>query len=179
MKKIIINIFAYFKGILLQTTHFGKIGSKNRIFFGTSINLYSGSNYKFGSSIKIDKNSVISVLKDANLKIDNNVGIGPNNFIICHKKILIGEGTITGPSVYIYDHDHTFTKNEGVNAHKYNYGEVVIGKNCWIGANTVILKGTHIGNNCIIGAGSVLKGNYPSGSLIIQKRETEIHSLTK
>jgi len=47
-------------------------------------------------------------------------------------------------------------------------------RNCWIGANTVILRGTTIGDNSVIGAGCVLKGEYPAGAIIIQKRETTI-----
>ena len=54
----------------------------------------------------------------------------------------------------------------------YNTGKLKIGKNCWIGANTVILRGTVLGDNCVVGAGSVLKGHYESGSIILQKRET-------
>ena len=99
------------------------------------------------------------------------MAIGIANIIVCHKKISIGEGTILGPNVLIYDHDHVFSNNEGVNHRDYITGEVVIGKNCWIGAGTIILKDTHIGDNCVIGAGSVVKGDYESGSVIIQKRE--------
>lgn len=40
-------------------------------------------------------------------------------------------------------------------------GKVTIGDNCFIGMNTVILKGTTIGNNTIIGAGSVVTGGVP------------------
>ena len=32
----------------------------------------------------------------------------------------------------------------------------------------------HIGKNCIVGAGSVLKGAYPAGSMIVQKRQTTV-----
>ena len=46
-------------------------------------------------------------------------------------------------------------------------GKVVIGDNCFIGMDTIILKNTVIGNNCIIGAGSVLTGkDYPDNSVI-------------
>lgn len=46
-------------------------------------------------------------------------------------------------------------------------GKVTIGDNCFIGMNTVILKGTKIGDNVIIGAGSVVTGGeYPSNSVI-------------
>lgn len=37
-------------------------------------------------------------------------------------------------------------------------GKVKIGDNCFIGMNTVILKGTTIGNNTIIGSGSLVTG---------------------
>ena len=52
---------------------------------------------------------------------------------------------------------------------------VIIGNNVWIGANTVILRGTEIGDNCVIGAGCVIKGKYGANSVIVQKRtETTI-----
>lgn len=53
--------------------------------------------------------------------------------------------------------------------------KVRLGKNCWIGANTVILRGTTIGDNCVIGAGCIVTGDIPSNSVYIQKRSTEIN----
>ena len=45
-------------------------------------------------------------------------------------------------------------------------GKVTIGNNCFIGMNTVILKGTSIGDNVIVGAGSVVTGRYSSDCVI-------------
>lgn len=45
-------------------------------------------------------------------------------------------------------------------------GEVVIGNNCFIGMNAIILKNTTIGDNCIIGAGAVVTGNIPKNSVV-------------
>jgi len=42
------------------------------------------------------------------------------------------------------------------------YKEVIIGRNVWIGTNTIVLKGFHIGDNSIIGAGSVVNGHIPA-----------------
>ena len=39
---------------------------------------------------------------------------------------------------------------------------VHIGKNCWIGANAVVLPGITIGDNVVIGAGSVVTKDIPS-----------------
>jgi len=43
---------------------------------------------------------------------------------------------------------------------------ITIGNDVYIGVKTIILPGTSIGNRCIIGAGSVVKGNFPSNSVI-------------
>ena len=94
------------------------------------------------------------------------------NRIICRNQITIGEGTILGPNVLVYDHDHIFDKEHGVNRTEFITSTISIGRNCWIGAGSIILKGTVIGNNCVIGAGSVIKGIVPEGTLLIQKRQT-------
>lgn len=45
--------------------------------------------------------------------------------------------------------------------------DVTIGKDCFIGARTVILGGTKIGDHCIVGAGTVILGKtYPDYSII-------------
>lgn len=44
-------------------------------------------------------------------------------------------------------------------------GKIVIGNNCFIGYQAVILKNTTIGDNVIIGARAVVKGNIPSNTV--------------
>lgn len=46
---------------------------------------------------------------------------------------------------------------------KARKGEIYIGDNVFIGANTTVLYGVHIGNNVIIGAGSVVSKDLPDG----------------
>jgi len=43
--------------------------------------------------------------------------------------------------------------------------EIRIGRNVWIGANTIVLKGVTIGDNSIIGAGSVVVKDIPKNVL--------------
>ena len=50
-------------------------------------------------------------------------------------------------------------------------GDIIIGRNVWIGANTVILRGTTIGDNAVIAAGSVLKGDVAPNTVFLNKRE--------
>lgn len=129
-----------------------------------------GSKVHLGKMVRVHSGTKIKVRKNAVLSIGANAKINYNCIIACHDSIDIGEGTEFGPSVYLYDHDHDY--RGGLKKNKFKSAPIVIGKNCWIGANTVILSGTTIGDNCVVGAGSVLKGHYEAQSIILQKRVT-------
>lgn len=43
---------------------------------------------------------------------------------------------------------------------------VVIGEGCFLGANSIILKGTTLGKNVVVGAGSVVSGTFPDNVII-------------
>lgn len=130
-----------------------------------------GSMVTLGRKVRVHSGSKIKARRGAKLCIGDNTRINYNCIFICHNAITIGEGTEFGPSVYIYDHDHDY--KSGLKNGLFSDESVDIGKNCWIGANTVILKGTKLGDNCVVGAGTVLKGSYPDNMLIVQKRVTD------
>ena len=44
---------------------------------------------------------------------------------------------------------------------------ISIGKNCFIGCNSIILKGTTLGDGCVVGAGAVVSGQFPDNSIIV------------
>lgn len=43
---------------------------------------------------------------------------------------------------------------------------IKIGDGCFIGANSIILKGTTLGRNVVVGAGSVVHGEFPDNVII-------------
>lgn len=144
--------------------------------FSVNSEMSIGKNSKviLGKYVRCQSNVRIRARKNAILNIGDNTAFNTGCVITCRHNIDIGSGVIFGQNVLIYDHDHDFRAEGGIKAKKYKYGKVTIGDNCWIGANTVILRGTTIGNNCVVGAGSVINGNYPDNSVIVQKRETSI-----
>lgn len=174
MKEALKNIFAVFRGniVLGWNRVLRKCRYKNivRVFKGADITVNKGGEFIIGKGVAIGARSVCKVRKGAVLRMGAMSSLNSDCKIVCHEKIEIGENTIFGPNVLVYDHDHLYSAESGVKRKEYVSSEVIIGKNCWIGANTVILRGTHIGDNCLIGAGSIVKGDFPAGSKIIQKR---------
>lgn len=130
-----------------------------------------GSIVTIGKMVRVHSRTRIRAHRNSVLTIGEGVKINCDCFIICQERIEIGAGTEFGPSVYLYDHDHDY--RVGLKKEQYKSAPIIIGKDCWIGANTVILRGTQIGDNCVVGAGCVLSGQYENNSIIVQKRTTE------
>ena len=80
--------------------------------------------------------------------------------------IFIGDNTQITAGVIILAHDYSYSVLGNI------YGELprqqrdtIIGKNVFIGMNSIILMGSNIGDNVIIGAGSVVSGCIPSNTV--------------
>ena len=84
-----------------------------------------------------------------------------------HKLIRIGENCIFGENVKIYDHNHVFERMDvPISQQGFSVDEVIIGDNCWVGSNVVILKGVTIGNNVVIGANCLIYRDIPSNTIV-------------
>lgn len=143
----------------------------------TEISLDKGGKLTVGGSFRMRDGAKLRVRKGGTCVIGKNVSVNSNNMIACHESITVGDNVQFSPNVQIYDHDHDYRAEGGIGAMKYRTSPVVIGNDCWIGANTVILRGTELGDRCVVGAGCVLRGKYPAGSVIVQKRETTIKEI--
>lgn len=180
MKKIIsksINlILTNIKFLLIKFRHTNKFHYEFLNFVSPFVRLEidKGATLSIGKKVQIRRGSKIQIRSNAKLIIGKNVFMNFGCMVIGHEEIIIGDNVQFGPNVLIYDHDHDFRTKGGLRALKYKTSPVKIGENVWIGANSVILRGTVIGDNSIIGAGSVIKGNFPSNSVITQKRETNV-----
>ena len=78
-------------------------------------------------------------------------------------KIKIGKGTWIAPNVGLITANHD--RND---LSKHLPGmDIILGKNCWIGMNAVILPGVNLGDNTIVGAGAVVTKSFPEGHCTI------------
>lgn len=84
--------------------------------------------------------------------------------------ITIGRNTDIGSGCKIIDNDfHPLPysqRHPKEQLDKVNKRPIKIGEGCFIGANSIILKGTTLGNNVVVGAGSVVSGTFPDNVII-------------
>lgn len=169
-------IYSFVRLCVLKVFHKGRLKfyPVQRISPNVVLELNSGAFLELGKKVRIHSGSKIKVRNSAKCEIGNDVRMNYGCMVICRQEIHIGEGCEFGPNVLIYDHDHDFRCAGGLKAGKFKEEPVTIGKNVWIGANTIVLRGTKIGDNAVIGAGSIVKGQIPANAVLIQKRIEEV-----
>lgn len=77
--------------------------------------------------------------------------------------IYIGKGTQIAANVGLITANHDLYDLSKAAPGK----DIVLGKNCWIGMNSVILPGVTLGDHTIVGAGSVVTKSFPEGNCVI------------
>jgi len=93
----------------------------------------------------------------------NNFQTGGTYFQNMHGSIFLGKGSYIAPNVGIITANHN-----PLNLAEHLPAEnVVIGENCWIGMNSVILPGVILGERTIVAAGSIVKQSFPEGFCVI------------
>lgn len=112
--------------------------------------------------------SIIVARYGGKVSIGSGCGISGST-IYSMKGITIGDNVLIGGNCKIIDNDfHPLHASQRI-SQKVEYikkSPIVIGDGCFVGANSIILKGTILGKNCVVGAGSVVSGVYPDNVII-------------
>lgn len=96
------------------------------------------------------------------LRIGPHVYVNRNVMIDVSEELTIGGDTMIGPFAYLTDHDHGAKPGKRLGDQPLLGKPTHIGRNVWIGANAVILKGVTIGDDAIVGAGAVVTKDVPA-----------------
>ncbi|WP_143604247.1 bifunctional UDP-N-acetylglucosamine diphosphorylase/glucosamine-1-phosphate N-acetyltransferase GlmU [Streptobacillus ratti] len=149
---------------------------------GSNCTIYSGTRIEksiIGNNVTID-NSVVELSN-----IEDNVSIGPfahirpnsilkekskvGNFVEI-KKSTLHKGVKCGHLTYIGDSEVGENTNIGAGTITCNYDGIkkhktTIGKDCFIGSNSIIVSPVEIGENVLTAAGSVITKDIPDDSI--------------
>ncbi len=96
--------------------------------------------------------------------IDKSAIFGSEPWLIC-----IGNNVRISKGVKFITHDGgiwTLRKMGLVDAEQVFYDNIVVGENCNIGWDAIIMPGVKIGKNCIIGAGAIITKDMPDNSVV-------------
>lgn len=175
VKNIISIIYSMIKMTLIKLLHFKSFRFKliERFSPNTTIEIGKQSNLSLGNKVRAHTGTRIRVRDNAVILIGDDVAFNYNCLITAKEKIIIGNGCEIGPGVLFYDHDHDVI-GHSIKDKLYKTDPIVIGRNVWIGANSIILRGTEIGDNCVIAAGTIVKGKYGDNIIIRNKKEDVI-----
>lgn len=152
------------------------------IFNKNGAKLIIGDNVTIKSSLLSNlvglysRSIIVTRAYGAEIVIGDGVGISGAT-IYARKRIVIGDNTAIGGNCKILDNDfHPIDVEKRLTLlHDFKGGdsdlipsrEIIIGKNCFIGCNSIILKGTVLGDNCVVGAGAVVCGRYDNDCIIV------------
>lgn len=155
-----------------------KVFNKVKILF-TKIKykLIYGKRIVFGKNVRFRKRFSIVIEKSGKLIIGDNCFFNNDCSINCLNEIKIGSDSIFGEGVKIYDHNHVFNKSGLIKSQGFSTGKIVIGNNCWLGSNVVILKNTSIGDDCVIGAGVVFNERLERGMIVKKSSDYYIEKI--
>lgn len=124
--------------------------------------------FKFiGNNVNIEKGAWFG--KGHSIEIGDNSGIGYNAHIF--NNTIIGKNVMMGPNLYMLEKTHRFDRTDIPMILQGSYTEikrdqVVIGDDCWIGQDVMIIGSREIKKGTIIGARCVLTKSFPEFSII-------------
>ena len=149
-----------------------------RLFGHPICSRYPGSSISLGSHVTLDSSARANPLggsspcvlrtmtSTARLSLGDRVGLS-STLIVAGNSIEIGEDTILGAGSMVFDNDfHALgPRFSWLTEYSKNSKPVKIGRGCFIGARSLILKGVTLGDRVIIGAGSVVTKDVPAYSI--------------
>jgi acetyltransferase-like isoleucine patch superfamily enzyme len=167
------RVFYYFKGVLYYRRVFGSFGINSILFKPLLLSnprfRHIGKNVDIGQGVRMEA-LITSGKRIPEFRIGDNVNIEQNVHLVCHSRLIIGSDvSITGHCA-IVDVTHPYANvDDHIKIGSRILDEdsfVEIGNGSFLGFGTVVMPNVRIGKNCIIGAHSVVTKDVSDYSVI-------------
>lgn len=111
----------------------------------------------FGNNVGTNPGFSVIVHGGAVLKIGNDCSFGQNFNLICSKHIEISDNALVSWNVTFMDTDSHYFYNFRKNTYSVFSADIKVGKHCFIGFGSTILKGSVMTDYSLLSCGSVLQ----------------------
>jgi acetyltransferase-like isoleucine patch superfamily enzyme len=140
---IVVSCFKALPTIRLRAWYLRKLGAK----IGTNVRIHSID--FMNTEVGFD-----------HLIIGSNCYLGPGVLIDLAGEMRVMDGAVISARTILLSHDDPGASHNSPLSKYFppSKQSTVIGKNCWLGAGSIVLAGTEIGEQCVLAAGSVAKG---------------------
>lgn len=153
-------------GIKLLGVPIIRVSDTGNLLIGEDVVLCSSA---ARNSVGLIQRVTIRVVGGGHIIIGNRTGISGAT-IVARYRVEIGEDVLIGSGALIMDNDaHSLNADLRRNSGREGVASkpVFIGRDCFIGARAIILKGTRIGAGSVVAAGAVVSGVFPEGAMIV------------
>jgi acetyltransferase-like isoleucine patch superfamily enzyme len=173
----------------LYRTLFASVG--DGVVFGRNLTLRHPQKIRIGSRVIVDDNVVLDAkgrdnlgiiigdgvyigrntivyCKNGDIRLEDRVNLSSNCQVFSANHLTVGEGTVVGAFTYFLsggEYDYASAVPFCEQGGKPSKGDLLIGRNCWIGAHVVVVDAACIGEHCVIGAGAVVTKPVPAHSV--------------
>lgn len=131
---------------------------------GARLSVDEGATCRIGAGVYLSAGCIVEVLPGASLSLGDGVYMNEGCRVVAAASVEVGSGTIFGPDVKVYDHDHSFDA-DGVHA-ELVASPVSIGEGCWLGANSIVTRGVRVADRCLVSAGAVVTQNCAESAVL-------------
>ena len=152
---------------------------------GVELHIDARSSVEAGHRTYLRRDVVVDAREGACVRIGSFVFVNRGCSLVARYGISIGDETLLGEYVTLYDHNHHYDNpaTGSLRTQGFRGSPISIGRNVWIGSHVFIGAGVAIGDNTVIGAHTILTRTiltrtipanclvYGRTELVIQPRE--------
>lgn len=142
------------------------MGKGCKIHADASVDASRSAGVRFGDQVTLNRYAYVQG-GNGGVRLGNRVEI--NNFCIVNGTggVDIGDDTLIGPGVCIISYQHCFSPGSTIRSQPIEARPIHIGRDVWLGANSVILAGVTIGDGAIVAAGAVVTRSVSAGDVVV------------
>jgi acetyltransferase-like isoleucine patch superfamily enzyme len=149
----------------VELSKFATLGAN--VIFEPGALVFHPENIVLGSNIYVGHYSILKGYYKNRMTIGDNVWIGQNCMLHSAGGLTIGANAGIGPGVIITTSRHIESgRNVSILSSELSFAPVVLGSDCNIGVNAVILPGVTVGRGAQIGAGAVIVDDVPDFAVV-------------